>query len=126
MKVTMLKAKLAALNMKARDVVAISVVWALSPSTQAQGFQQAATNLTTLFKAASIAIIAGGVVGGLGAIGWGLSQLIKKGGDRGDDITWMSIGYKVFGGALLMVLGWVGGTAVETLGGSRGAIGAGV
>ena len=126
MKTFNLKKELSTLDTKARNAAAIAFVWAFAPSAEAQGFTAAAANMTTLFKAASIAIIAGGVVGGLGAVGMGLAALIKKGGDRGDDVTWVSIGYKIFGGACLMVLGWIGGTAIETLGGSRGAIGAGV
>lgn len=118
------KSKIDAYKLKARNLVALGVVEVLTMGpAHAQGFATAANNLTNLFKAASIAIIAGGVVGGLGSMGWGVSEMIKKGGQRGEDITWVSIGYKIFGGALLMVLGWLGGTAVETLGGSRGNIG---
>ena len=118
-----LATKTLALRNKGRDLSAFLVVNLYIAAAQAQGFTTAANNFTSLFRAVSVGIIAGGVVGGLGAMAWGVSQMIKKGGDRGDDITWMSIGYKIFGGALLMVLGWLGGTAVEQLGGSRGNIG---
>ena len=119
--------KLSQIKEKARNVAAtVSVTVLSAPAVHAQGFTQAANNFTQLFQAVGVAIIAGGVVGGLGSMGAGLFHMIKKGGDRGEDITWMSIGYKIFGGALLMVLGWLAGTAVEQMGGSRGNIGAGV
>lgn len=113
-----------AFNGKLRDLTALAVVEALAVGpAHAQGFINTAQNFTLLFKAIGLAIIGGGVVGGLGAMAVGISQMIKKGGDRGDDITWMSIGLKVFGGALLMVLGWLAGTAVQTVGGNTSDIG---
>lgn len=122
---TVIFEKMSGYRNKARDLIALAVIDILVPvDAQAQGFVNTATNFTSLFGAVGTAIIAGSVVAGLGAMGVGISQMIKKGGDRGDDITWMSIGLKVFGGALLMVLGWLAGTAVETVGGSRGSIGA--
>jgi hypothetical protein len=40
---------------------------------------------------------------GVGALGWGLSEIIKKSKARGgDEISWMMIGLKIGAGALLV------------------------
>ena len=118
---TKTKRDLALATYKAKDFAATVVVVTLmlNHSANAQAttaFQTGANNFKSLFDSVALVIKAGGVVGGLGCIAWGISEMMKKGGDRGDDITWMSVGYKVFGGAMMMVLGWVGSAALGMFG----------
>lgn len=110
---------------KAKNLAASAVVGVLMlnhAGAQAQSatnaFQTGANNFKSVFDSVALVIKAGGVVGGLGCIAWGISEMMKKGGDRGDDITWMSVGYKVFGGAMMMVLGWVASAALGMFGAS--------
>lgn len=100
----------------------IAAAFAVAPA-HAQGMINMANNMTRFFQVATQVVIAGGVLGGLGVIGWAVSQMIKKGGDRGEDITWMSIGLKFVGGAFLLALSWVGVSVLETLGGNSSNIG---
>lgn len=110
-------------NLTARVTGAfLSLLFMVSP-VHAQGMINMANNMTRFFQVATQVVIAGGVLGGIGVIGWAISQMIKKGGDRGEDITWMSIGLKFVGGAFLLALSWVGVSVLETLGGNAGNVG---
>lgn len=109
---------------RVRDAFAIAVVTVMtSPAVYAQGATTAASNLTNFFRVLTTVIIAACVAGGLGTIAYGAFQMVKKGDQRGEDITWMSIGLKFAGGAFLLALGWVATMILETLGGSAGNIG---
>jgi hypothetical protein len=100
----------------------LSLAFSIAPA-HAQGMINMANNMTRFFQVATQVVIAGGVLGGIGVIGWAVSQMIKKGGDRGEDITWMSIGLKFVGGAFLLALSWVGVSVLETLGGNSSNVG---
>lgn len=112
------------LKAKVSRLSAMAVVTVLtSPVAMAQGFITGIMNMTNLFRVATIALIAGGVLVGLGVIAWGVMDMVKKGGQRGDDISWLHIGLKFIGGAFLLALSWVGTTTLETVGGNAGSIG---
>lgn len=87
------------------------------------GWATAFGNLTTLAKIGMVTVIALFGFGGLAALGYGMNLLLKKGGDRGDDIEWKRIAYTVIAGSLMLALGWVAGQTVMTMGGSQGDIG---
>lgn len=106
--------------------LAVYSLWLLlSSPAAAQGLINTGSNLTRFFQTGVTVLIAAGVLGGLGVIMWGISQMIKKGDQRGDDISWMSIGVKLAGGAFMLSLSWVGTSVLETLGGSGANIGSG-
>lgn len=109
---------------RVRDAVATATVSVMTmPVAYAQGATTAANNLTRFFQVATGVVIAACVLGGLGVIAFAVSQMIKKGDQRGEDITWVSIGLKFAGGAFLLALGWVATMVLETLGGNAGNIG---
>lgn len=87
------------------------------------GWATAFGNLTTLAKIGMGTVIAAFGFGGLASLGYGLNLLLKKGGDRGDDIEWKRIAYTMIAGSLMLALGWVAVQTVLTLGGSQGDIG---
>ncbi len=93
---------------------------------RAQGLISASQNLTSLFGTVTTALIALGVLAGLGFMLKGLMDLASKTARGNDDITWGSIASKIGGGGLAMALGWLGVQVVETLGGSGGDIGRGI
>lgn len=92
----------------------------------AQGAIGVASNLTRFMQAAVMLLVAVGVLAGLGVIVMAIMQMVKKGDQRGEDITWGSIGLKFVGGAFLLALSWVGTMVLETLGGNAGNIGRGI
>lgn len=100
----------------------LSTAFAVAP-VQAQGMINMANNATRFFQVGTQVLIAAGVLGGLGVIAMAVMQMVKKGGDRGEDITWMSIGLKFVGGAFLLALSWVGVSVLETLGGNSSNVG---
>ena len=62
-------------------------------------------------------------LGGVGAIGYAGKLLLKKSGDRGEDVEWSKIGIAVLGGAFLLSVTLIATLTVETLGGSSSDIG---
>lgn len=80
------------------------------------GFSGAANGLSGLFEIVRLTIVAGSVVAGLSFVGAGVHDMVKKGGKQGEEISWTSIGYKIFGGSLLMALTWVANTAIQLMG----------
>jgi hypothetical protein len=61
---------------------------------------QAITNKLPVIKTAAIYIF---FLAGVFALGWGITEIIKKSKARGgDDISWLNIGLKVLAGALLV------------------------
>lgn len=99
-----------------------SILFAAAPA-HAQGVINMANNGIRFFQVLTALLIAAGVTSGLGTIAWAISQMIKKGNDRGEDITWLSIGLKFIGGAFLLALSWVGVSVLETLGGNASNVG---
>jgi len=87
------------------------------------GWVTAFTNLGTLAKVGVGMVLAMFVFGGVATLGYSVTLLLKKGGDRGDDIEWKRIGYSMIAGALMLALGWVAVQTVLTLGGNAGDIG---
>lgn len=98
--------------------LAVVAVLLLAGSAHAAGWTKVAANITELGDAVVTVIIALCAVAGIGAIGYAGKLLLKKSGDRGDDVEWSKIGYSVFAGACLMSVAFLAGTSVETLGGS--------
>ena len=92
-------------------------------SFAAEGWLKAANNITALGNAAVIAITVLCAAGGVGAIGYAGKLLMKKAGDRGDDVEWGKIGFAVLAGAFLLSVSFIATTTVETLGGSTSEIG---
>lgn len=60
---------------------------------------------------------------GVGAIGYAGKLLVKKAGDRGEDVEWSKIGYAVLGGAFFLSVSFVAFQTIETLGGSGSDMG---
>lgn len=92
-------------------------------SANAAGWLTAATNISDFGTAAVKAIVILCAVGGVGAIGFAGKLLLKKAGERGDDVEWSKVGYAVLGGVFLLSISYVASTTVETLGGSSTDIG---
>ena len=84
----------------------------------AAGWIDAANRIKELGDAVIVTITVLCGAGGVGAIGYAGKLLMKKSGDRGDDVEWSKIGYAVLAGAFLLSVAFVAVTTVETLGGS--------
>lgn len=106
-----------------RTYAAVVTAPLLAENATAAGWATAANNIKDLGNSAAIAITALCMAGGIGAIGYAGKLLLKKSGDRGDDVEWSKIGYAVLGGAFLLSVGFIAMTTVETLGGSSADIG---
>lgn len=105
-----------------RAMIAVMIL-VVSNEALAQGGVGIASNTTRFIQALVTLMIAVGVLAGLGVIVMAIMQMIKKGDQRGEDITWGSIALKFVGGAFLLALSWVGTMVLETLGGNAGNIG---
>jgi len=60
---------------------------------------------------------------GVGAVGYGGKLLLKKSGERGDDVEWGKIGLAVVAGAFFLSISYIAVMTVETMGGSAADIG---
>lgn len=90
---------------------------------QSNSAQQAITggiNFANIIAKLLVALFA---LGGLGAIGAGVFMIVKKGTDRGDDIEWSKIGYRIVGGAMALAIGYIAYSMVDAIGGNRNEIG---
>ena len=87
----------------------------------ASGAASAAGGLFTGWRGAMNDIIGllilAAMLAGIGAVLYGLTQLVKKGMGRGDDVEWREIYWPLGGGAMLTVLMYM----VEGLVGESGA-----
>ncbi len=91
--------------------------------TAGGGWNNMFTNLITLGRTGATAVTALAFLVGLVAIGYGGKLLWDKGGERGEDIKMGRIVFTIIGGTVLVALGFVASTTVETLGGSASDIG---
>ena len=87
------------------------------------GWEGVATRLASLANVAILAITALCAAAGVGAIGFAGKMLMKKAGDRGDDVEWSKIGYSLLAGAFLLSVSFIASTSVETLGGDSSNMG---
>ena len=96
----------------------------LCGDASAAGWNQAATNIGDLGKTLvdSMVVLCG--VGGVGAIGYAGKLLMKKSGERGEDVEWSKIGYATLAGAFLLSVSFIALNTVSTLGGDQSSIGA--
>lgn len=78
----------------------------------------AAKNVTEFGNSAVLAIVVLCAVGGAGAIGFAGKLLLKKSGERGEDVEWSKIGYATLAGAFLLSVSFVASTTIDTLGGN--------
>ncbi len=108
-----------------RIVAAVSLILMadMASAQSAGGWVTAFTNLGTLAKVGITMVLALFGFGGVATLGYSVTLLLKKGGDRGDDIEWKRIGYTMVAGSLMLALGWAAVQTVLTLGGSAGDIG---
>jgi uncharacterized membrane protein YwzB len=83
-------------------------------------------NVGTLAQVAITTLIGLCALAGIGAFAYAGKLLLKKGGDRGDDVEWSKIGYATVAGVFLVAISWVALQSVETLGGSASDIGRGI
>lgn len=81
------------------------------------------TNLTALTQQGATLIVGLCALGGVGAFAYAGKQLLKKSGDRGDDVEWGKIGYAVVAGVFLVAVAFVALQSVETMGGGAGDMG---
>lgn len=91
--------------------------------TAGGGWNNMFTNLITLGRTGATAVTALAFLVGLVAIGYAGKLLWDKGGERGEDIKMGRIVFTIIGGTILVALGFVASTTVETLGGSASDIG---
>lgn len=104
------------------SAVALLMMTASAVMAQA-GWEKAATQVTSLANVVVVTITVLCAAGGIGAIGYAGKLLMKKAGDRGEDVEWSKIGYAVLAGAFLLSVSFVATTTVETLGGTKDSIG---
>ena len=76
--------------------------------------------LTQLGVTVALALAA---LGGVGAFAYAGKLLLKKGGDRGDDVEMGKVGWSVLAGVFLLALAYVALQSVESMGGGAGDIG---
>ena len=89
----------------------------------AGGWEKTAGNITDFGHALVTAITVLCAAGGVGAIGFAGKLLLKKSGERGDDVEWSKVGYATLAGAFLLSVAFIALTTVETLGGSSNDVG---
>lgn len=87
------------------------------------GWNALFANLITIGKTGATAVTALAFLIGLVAIGYGGKLLWDKGGERGEDIKMGRIIFTIVGGTILVALGFIAATTVETMGGSATQIG---
>ena len=97
------------------SLVAIGLSLVLVEPALAAGWESAATNVKGFADTAVKAMVALCAVGGVGAVGYAGKLMLKKAGDRGDDVEWSKIGYAVLGGAFLLSIAFVASTTIDTL-----------
>jgi len=95
---------------------------AQTPGT-GSGWNALFANLITIGKTGATAVTALAFLIGLVAIGYGGKLLWDKGGERGEDIKMGRIIFTIVGGTILVALGFIAATTVETMGGSATQIG---
>ena len=78
----------------------------------------AAGNITQFGNALVTAITVLCAAGGVGAIGFAGKLLLKKSGERGDDVEWSKVGYSTLAGAFLLSVSFIAATTIDTLGGT--------
>jgi hypothetical protein len=83
-------------------------------------------NLITIGKTGATAVTALAFLVGLVALAYGGKLLWDKGGERGEDIKMGRIIFTLVGGTVLVALGFIASTTVETMGGSADQIGTGI
>ena len=118
-------------NLKSGYIKLLSGLTALSFSGLAMaqaagagsGWERMFANLTTLGKTGATAVTALAFLAGLVAIAYGGKLLWDKGGERGEDIKMGRIVFTILGGTMLVALGFVATTTVETMGGGSTNIG---
>jgi len=116
-------------NLKSGYIKLLSGLTALSFSGLAMaqaadtGWTKMFSNLTTLGKTGATAVTALAFLAGLVAIAYGGKLLWEKGGERGEDIKMGRIVFTILGGTMLVALGFVATTTVETMGGGSTNIG---
>lgn len=118
--------KLPAFSAQARRCTALMLLCA-SATAAAQttgGWNTMFTNLIQIGRTGATAVTALSFLAGLVAIAYAGKLLWDKAGDRGDDIKMGRIIFTIVGGTILLALGFVASTTVETLGGSSSDIGA--
>lgn len=103
-------------------VLAIAAL-AIGATSANAAWDQGVTNVTNLAQLLVIALTGLCALAGVGAFAFAGKQLLKKAGDRGDDVEWSKIGYAVLAGVFLIAIAWVALQSVETLGGGQGNIG---
>ena len=104
------------------SALALSLLGMSSLSAHA-AWGTAVTNITTLTQGLVTAVVALCALAGVGAFAFAGKQLLKKSGDRGDDVEWAKIGYAVLAGVFLVAVAYVALQSVETMGGSAGDVG---
>lgn len=107
----------------ASRIAVLAAVLMIAGTAHAVGWTAAATNITEFGNALVLAIVVLCAAGGVGAIGYAGKLLLKKSGERGDDVEWSKIGYATLAGAFLLSVAFIAGTTVETLGGDKDKIG---
>lgn len=104
-------------------VVATTAALSANAQTQGIGWTKMMNNVGDFSMSGTTALIFLCALGGVGAIGYMGKLLLKKGGDRGDDVEWSKVGYAALGGAVLLSVSLVAATTIETMGGSASDIG---
>lgn len=87
------------------------------------GWTKSVNNIGDLGQAIVNTLIILCGVGGVAAFAFAGKQLMKKAGDRGDDVEWAKIGYSTLAGVFLIAIAWVALNSVQTLGADESAIG---
>lgn len=87
------------------------------------GWATAVGNVTSLTQGLVTALVGLCGLAGVGAFAFAGKQLLKKGGERGDDVEWSKIGYAVIAGVFLIAVAYVALQSVETMGGSASDMG---
>jgi hypothetical protein len=93
---------------------------------QATSLGNAITNGKNDASAAVGLVIAVAAVAGAGFIFYGGMQLKKKGGDRGEDVTWNSIVLPMLGGTVCLCIALIAGIWAEEFGGNQNSMGQGI
>lgn len=93
------------------------------PPVTGGGWITASNNVKSLGDSLVIAMVVLCAVGGVGAIAFAGKLLLKKAGERGEDVEMSKVGYAILGGAFLLSVSYIASTSVETLGGSSADIG---
>lgn len=110
----------------ARLVLAPLVMVMASESASAQGLITMVKNFGELGNnlIATMIILAG--VGGVGSFIYAWKLLMKKSGDRGDDVEYGKIGLAVVAGVIGLCIAAVAAMSIETAGASASDIGKGI